>query len=59
VIDEMLPRFQQVMRQTTARIFQGDTRSDGKIASLFEPSTDVIRKGKASTPTEFGKLVKR
>ena len=25
---------------------------------MFEPSTEVIRKGKASRPTEFGKLVK-
>jgi hypothetical protein len=36
VIDELLPRFQQVMPQTTARIPQDDTRSDGKILSLFE-----------------------
>jgi IS5 family transposase len=54
----MVPRVQQVMRQTTARIFRGDTRSEGKIVSIFEPSTEVIRKGKASKPTEFGKLVK-
>jgi hypothetical protein len=38
-----------------ARIFRGDTHSEG---SIFEPSTEVIRKGKASRPTEFGKLVK-
>jgi len=25
---------------------------------MFEPATEVIRKGKASKPTEFGKLVK-
>jgi IS5 family transposase len=25
---------------------------------LFEPSTEVIRKGKASKPTEFGKMLK-
>ena len=28
------------------------------IVSLFEPSTEIIRKGKASKPTEFGKMVK-
>ena len=28
------------------------------ILSLFEPSTEVIRKGTAAKPTEFGKLVK-
>lgn len=58
VLDMMVPRVQQVMRQTKARIFRGDTRSTGKIVSIFEPSTEVIRKGKASKPTEFGKLVK-
>lgn len=54
----MVPRVQQIMRQAKARIFRGDTRSEGKIVSIFEPSTEVIRKGKASRPTEFGKLVK-
>ena len=58
VLDMMVPRVRQVMRQTKARIFRGDTRSEGKIVSIFEPSTEVIRKGKASRPTEFGKLVK-
>jgi transposase, IS5 family len=57
-IDEMVPRVQQVMRQARARIFSGETRSEGKIVSLFEPSTEVIRKGKAAKPTEFGKMVK-
>jgi transposase, IS5 family len=44
--------------QAKARIFRGDTRSEGKIVSIFEPSTEVTRKGKASRSTEFGKLVK-
>jgi len=54
----MVPRVQQVMRQARARIFRGETRSEGKIVSLFEPSTEVIRKGKAAKPAEFGKIVK-
>jgi transposase, IS5 family len=58
VLDEMVPLVQQVRRQTQARIFAGDTRYEGKIVSVFEPSTEVIRKGKAGKPTEFGKLVK-
>jgi len=57
-LDEMVPRVQQVLRQTKARIFAGDTRSEGKIVSVFEPSTEVIRKGKSGKPTEFGKMVK-
>src|SRR6266446_2804943 len=54
----MVPRVKQVMRQTRARIFRGITRAEGKIFSLFEPSTEIIRKGKAGKPNEFGKMVK-
>lgn len=57
-LNVMLPRVQQVMRQARARVLGGDTRVDGKLVSLFEPTTEIIRKGKASKPTEFGKLVK-
>jgi transposase, IS5 family len=57
-IDTMLPRVQQVIQQTKTRIFDGNTRPEGKIVSLFEPSTEVIRKGKAGKPNEFGKMVK-
>ena len=58
VLDQMVPRVQQVLRQTKARIFDGDPHSEGKIVSVFEPSSEVIRKGKSGKPTEFGKLVK-
>jgi len=54
----MVPRLRQVIAQTKARIFHGETRTEGKIFSLFEPSTEIIRKGKAGKPNEFGKLVK-
>ena len=57
-LDEMKARVRQVMKQTRARIFRGDTRSEGKLLSLFEPATEVIRKGKASKPNEFGKMLK-
>ena len=57
-LDEMTARVRQVMKQTRARIFRGNTRSEGKLLSLFEPSTEVIRKGKAGKPNEFGKMVK-
>ena len=56
-IDTMLPRVQQVVRQTRARIFQGITNSAGKIVSLFEHTTEIIRKGKPGKPTEFGKMI--
>jgi IS5 family transposase len=57
-IDEMMPRVKQVMKQTRARIYRGDTHFEGKLLSVFEPSTEVIRKGKAGKPNEFGKMVK-
>jgi IS5 family transposase len=57
-LETMIPRVQQVIRQTRSRILQGNTRVAGKIVSLFEPHTEVIRKGKAAKPTEFGKMIK-
>ena len=57
-IDTMLPRVKQVIQQTKARILGGDTHAAGKLFSIFEESTEVIRKGKAGKPNEFGKMVK-
>lgn len=57
-LDTMAPRVRQVMKQTRDRIFRGVTDSAGKMVSIFEPSTEIIRKGKAGKPTEFGKLAK-
>jgi IS5 family transposase len=57
-LDTMAPRVRQVMQQARARIFGGDTHVPEKLVSIFEPGTEVIRKGKASKPTEFGKMVK-
>jgi transposase, IS5 family len=54
----MQDRTRQVIRQTKARILEGDTKHPEKVASVFEPHTEIIRKGKASKPTEFGKMVK-
>lgn len=53
-----LPLVDQVMAQTQARIFQGQTRHEGKILSLFEEHSAIIRKGKPDRPTEFGRLVR-
>ena len=57
-LDAMGPLVTQVMRQARARVFGGDTHQAGKIVSIFEQTTEIIRKGKASKPTEFGKMVK-
>lgn len=56
-LGEAVTRVRQVVRQTVARIFRGDTQYPEKLASIFEPHTEIIRKGKASKPTEFGKMV--
>jgi IS5 family transposase len=57
-LETMTERVEQVVKQTRARVFGGNTKFEEKIVSLFEPQTEIIRKGKASKPTEFGKLVK-
>jgi transposase, IS5 family len=54
----MIGRVQQVIQQTRVRVLHGETQYSDKIVSVFEPQTEIIRKGKASKPTEFGKLVK-
>jgi IS5 family transposase len=58
ILETMAGRVRQVVRQTQARVFQGDSKYPHKIVSLFEPHTEIIRKGKASKPNEFGNLVK-
>lgn len=57
-LNRMVPLVRQIIRQTKERIIGGNIRTEGKIVSLFEPSTEIIRKGKAGKPTEFGKMVK-
>lgn len=57
-LENMVPLVRRVIRQTRARVFGGNTHVPDKLVSLFEPSTEVIRKGKAAKPTEFGKMVK-
>jgi IS5 family transposase len=56
-LETMADRVRGVIRQTKVRIFGGVTKSPEKIVSLFEPHTEIIRKGKAGKPNEFGKLV--
>ncbi len=56
-LEAMSEQVRAVVRQTKARVFAGVTQFPGKLVSLFEPHTEIIRKGKASKPNEFGKLV--
>jgi transposase, IS5 family len=53
----MADQVRRVVRQTKARVFAGLTQFPDKLVSLFEPHTEIIRKGKAGQPNEFGKVV--
>jgi IS5 family transposase len=49
---------EKVITPTKERVWGGNCRVEGKVLSLFEPHTEVIRKGKAHKPNEFGRLVR-
>src|SRR5580658_7483589 len=53
-----LPLVEKVIHQTKKRVLGGDSNVEGKVLSLFEVHTEVIRKGKAHKPNEFGRLVR-
>ena len=53
-----LPLVENVIRQTKERVVKGNSHVEDKLLSLFEPHTEVIRKGKAHKPNEFGRLVR-
>jgi IS5 family transposase len=53
-----LPLVENVIRQTQERVLKGNSHVEDKVLSLFEPHTEVIRKGKAHKPNEFGRLVR-
>lgn len=53
-----LPLVEKVIAQTRERIWKGNAHVEGKVLSLFEAHTQVIRKGKPDKPTEFGRLVR-
>lgn len=58
ILATFLPRTQQVIDQTVRRIFQDEQLSpDEKIVSIFEPHTDIIRRGKPRKLTEYGHKV--
>jgi len=49
---------QQVLEQTIRRVFkQESVPASEKLVSLFEAHTDIIKRGKAGHPTEFGHKV--
>ena len=53
-----MPRAQQVLDQTVRRVFSGErVPAEEKLVSIFEPHTDIIRRGKPNKETEFGHKV--
>jgi IS5 family transposase len=53
-----VPLVEQVIDQTTRRVLQGEqVPAADKIVSLFEPHTDIIRRGKVGRSAEFGHKV--
>ena len=57
-LQKFLPLVEKVVAQTQERVGKGNRHVVGKVLSLFEPHTEVIRKGKAHKPNEFGRLVR-
>lgn len=57
-LQHFLPLVEKVIAQTQERVWEGNRHVVGKLLSLFEPHTQVIRKGKAHKPNEFGRLVR-
>lgn len=57
-LQAFVPRVEQVIQQTTRRVLEGEqVPASEKLVSLFEPHTAIIRKGKAGTPVEFGRVL--
>jgi IS5 family transposase len=57
-LQTFLPRAQQVVDQTVRRLFSGEKVPPAeKLVSIFEPHTDIIRRGKVNKDTEFGHKV--
>lgn len=54
--EEILPFMDQVIDQTEQRVIDDEKLSAGeKIVSLFEPHTQIVKRQKAGTATEFGR----
>jgi IS5 family transposase len=57
-IAQLCPLADRVLDQTRRRVLQGEqVPVAAKLFSLFEPHTDLIVRGKARTPVEFGHKV--
>jgi IS5 family transposase len=57
-LQTFIPRVRQVIAQTRRRVLEGEqVPASEKLASIFEPHTAIMGKGKLGKPTEFGRVV--
>ncbi len=57
-LQTFLPRTHQAIDQTVRRVFSGEkVPPTEKLVSIFEPHSDIIRRGKVNKDTEFGHKV--
>ena len=57
-LEQFIPRVEQVIEQAVRRVFEDEiVPAREKIVSLFEPHTNIIRRGKRRRPVEFGHKV--
>ena len=56
-LETMADQVRRVVRQTKARVLGGITQFPDKLLSLFEAHTEIVGKGKAAKPNEFGTVV--
>ena len=58
ICQTFLPRLEQVIDQARRRVLHNQSvPAAEKLVSLFEPHTDIIRRGKVNKPTEYGHKV--
>jgi len=54
-LTHFIPLVEQVIQQTVRRVVEGEkVPATEKLVSIFEPHTDIIRRGKKGRPVEFG-----
>jgi len=57
-LETFIPRAEQVIDQTVRRVFEGEKLPpQQKLVSIFEPHSDIVKRGKAHKDTEFGHKV--
>ncbi len=57
-LEHYLPIVEKIITQAEGRVFRGEkTPADKKVYSLFEEHTELIKRGKAGKPIEYGHKV--